>query len=72
VRPEFQGRGLGRAVLYPVFEAADRDRVPVYLETRSESNVAIYRRLGFEQVGHSDLGGLACWAFCRSPDPADR
>ena len=68
VRPEFQGRGLGRAVLCPVFEAADRDRVPVYLETRSEANVAIYRRLGFELVGSGDLGGLAYWELRREYD----
>jgi ribosomal protein S18 acetylase RimI-like enzyme len=61
VRPGAQRRGLGRAVLRPVFDAAERDGVPVYLETRAEANVAIYRRLGFELVGHGDLGGLFCW-----------
>ena len=65
VRPELQGHGLGRAALRPVFEAADRDGVPVYLETRSEANVAIYRRLGFELVGYSDFGSLACWELRR-------
>lgn len=68
VRPEAQGKGLSRAVLRPVFEAADRDRTPVYLETMPEANVAIYRRLGFDLVGRSDLpGGLANWELCREP-----
>jgi hypothetical protein len=45
---------------------ADRDRVPVYLETVPESNVAIYRRLGFELVGHRQLaGGLLNWEMRR-------
>lgn len=68
VRPEWQGRGLSRAVLQPIFEAADRDRVPVYLETIPESNVAIYRTLGFTLVGHSKLcGGLPNWELRRDP-----
>jgi ribosomal protein S18 acetylase RimI-like enzyme len=69
VRPGEQGRGLGRAVLRSVFDAAERDGVPVYLETRAEANVAIYRRLGFELVGHADLGGLPCWEFRRGGGP---
>jgi GNAT superfamily N-acetyltransferase len=68
VRPEAQGKGLSRAVLEPVFAAADRDRVPVYLETIPEANVAIYQKLGFEQVGYSDLaGGLPNWELRRDP-----
>ncbi|HVL14554.1 MAG TPA: hypothetical protein VM529_18420, partial [Gemmata sp.] len=68
VRPEMQGRGLSRAVFGPVFTAADRDRVPVYLETMTEPNVAIYTRLGFELVGKSQLtGGLPNWEMVRRP-----
>ena len=68
VRAEAQGKGLSCAVLGPIFAAADRDRVPVYLETVPESNVAIYRRLGFELVGHRQLaGGLMNWEMRREP-----
>jgi ribosomal protein S18 acetylase RimI-like enzyme len=68
VRPEGQGKGLSRAVLGPIFEAADRDRVPVYLETVPESNVEIYRRLGFESVGKSELpAGVPNWELRRDP-----
>ena len=68
VRPQAQGKGLSRAVLGPIFAAADRDRVPVYLETVPETNVAIYRRLGFELVGHRQLaGGLMNWEMLRTP-----
>jgi GNAT superfamily N-acetyltransferase len=66
VRPQMQGRGLSRAVFGPVFAAADRARVPVYLETMTEPNVAIYRRLGFDLVGKSELsGGLPNWEMVR-------
>jgi len=55
-------------VFGPVFTAADRDRVPVYLETMTEPNVAIYTRLGFELVGKSELtGGLPNWEMVRKP-----
>ena len=68
VRPESQGQGLSRAVLRPVFEAADRDRVPVYLETATEPNVAIYQKLGFALRGHRELtGGLPNWELVRDP-----
>lgn len=68
VRPESQGQGLSRAVLRPVFEAADRDRVPVYLETATEPNVAIYQKLGFALRGHRELsGGLPNWELVRAP-----
>jgi GNAT superfamily N-acetyltransferase len=68
VRPEMQGKGLSRVVLGPVFDAADRDCVPVYLETAAEANVAIYRRLGFELMGESELaGGVPNWEMRRDP-----
>lgn len=68
VRPEAQGKGLSRAVLRPVFEAADRDRVPVYLETATEPNVTIYRKFGFELRGFGELSGrLPNWELAREP-----
>ena len=68
VRPEAQGKGLSRAVLRPIFEAADRDRVPVYLETLPEANVPIYQKLGFTLLGKSELpGGLPNWEMAREP-----
>ena len=71
VRPEVQGKGLSRAVLRPIFDAADHDRVPVYLETATEPNVAIYQKLGFELRGHRELtGGLPNWELVRPPQEA--
>jgi GNAT superfamily N-acetyltransferase len=68
VRPEMQGKGLSRAVMRPIFEAADRDKVPVYLETMPETNVPLYRKLGFELLGRSELpGGLPNWEMARAP-----
>lgn len=70
VRPDFQGKGLSRAVMQPVFDRADRDGVPVYLETVPEANVAIYRKLGFALVGNRTLSrGLPNWEMVRRPQP---
>ena len=71
VHPDAQGKGLSRAVMRPVFDAADRARVPIYLETVPETNVAIYKKLGFELVGHRELtGGLPNWELVRRPTDA--
>jgi ribosomal protein S18 acetylase RimI-like enzyme len=67
--PARQGTGLGRAVTAPMLAAADRVRLPAYLETATETNVAIYRRLGFEVEREVDLpdGGPRCWLMRREP-----
>ena len=68
VRPDAQGKGFSRAVFAPVFEMADRDKLPIYLETMTEANVAIYGKLGFELVCRSELhGGLPNWELRRAP-----
>jgi GNAT superfamily N-acetyltransferase len=68
VRPDAQGKGSSRAVLRPVFEAADRDGLPIYLETVPELNVTVYKKLGFELRGNRQLsGGLANWEMVREP-----
>ena len=47
VRSAAQGRGLGTALLRPVLERCDRERLPAYLEVSSPDNARLYRRLGF-------------------------
>lgn len=54
VDPVAQGRGIGRALLARVHEAADEHGVPTYLETGTIDNVAYY-----STVGYATLGGLA-------------
>lgn len=47
VSPLTQGRGLGSAVTRAGLELIDERPAPVALETSSEANVRLYRRLGF-------------------------
>lgn len=69
VRPDRQGRGLGRAVIEPGLRAAEDDGQTAYLETSTETNVALYRKLGFEVTATVDLphNGPRTWAMRRRP-----
>jgi ribosomal protein S18 acetylase RimI-like enzyme len=68
VDPPAQGQGLGRALLAPALARCDRDGVGAYLETARESNVAFYRRDGFELRGeHALPGGPTVWTMWRGP-----
>ncbi|PHM35745.1 GNAT family N-acetyltransferase [Xenorhabdus innexi] len=48
VDPDFQGKGLSRAVIEPGLERAEREGFPVFLETSDEKNVRLYEHLGFK------------------------
>jgi GNAT superfamily N-acetyltransferase len=67
-RREWQGFGVGSAVMRPVLDVCDRDSMPAYLEATSESNIALYLRHGFEVVGEIKLPrGPSMWPMWRSP-----
>ncbi|MDX1580270.1 MAG: GNAT family N-acetyltransferase, partial [Alphaproteobacteria bacterium] len=51
VRTGFQGRGIGKALMKPVLEQADKEGMPCYLESSKESNIPVYRAVGFELSG---------------------
>ena len=71
VEPDRQGEGIGTALMKPVLDRCDRDRVPAYLETATGRNVLLYERLGFDVVEeltlpNTDVHG---WLMLR---PAER
>lgn len=47
VAPEWQGRGIGSALMAPVLERCDREGELAYLEATSERNKKLYERHGF-------------------------
>jgi ribosomal protein S18 acetylase RimI-like enzyme len=69
VAPEHQGRGVGGKLLQPVLAEADRNRLPCYLETESERNVAFYRKHGFEVISADPPPpqGVQLWLMLRQP-----
>jgi ribosomal protein S18 acetylase RimI-like enzyme len=51
VVPVAQGRGIGSALLGHALAAADRDRLPAYLESSNARNIPLYQRHGFALLG---------------------
>jgi ribosomal protein S18 acetylase RimI-like enzyme len=72
VLPGSQGRGLGRSLLEPVLERADRGQAPCYLETFNERDIGFYERSGFRVVREDAFPfGLPVWTLIREPGPVD-
>ncbi len=69
VHPDRQRQGIGSFLITPTLERADRDRLPVYLETTKEANLAYYRRFGFEVLQELTVpgGGPQVWTMLRPP-----
>jgi ribosomal protein S18 acetylase RimI-like enzyme len=68
VEPALQRRGLGRSLVRARATEADRDGVPVYLETFNPANLPYYRALGFEDREAIDDGRLPpFWTLVRPP-----
>ncbi len=64
--PEHQGKGFGGAAIRAGLAQADADHLPVYLETATEGNLALYRNLGFEVIAEwSVTRGLPFWGMLR-------
>jgi len=73
VAPGWQGRGYGAALLRPVLERCDADRVPAYLEASTPRNVTLYERQGFEAVEECRYAadGPPLWRMWREPKGSD-
>ena len=66
VHPDRQRQGVGGFLISPTLRRADREALPVYLETTKEANIAYYRRFGFEVVEELTVGGtLRVWTMIR-------
>ena len=50
VRPDRQGQGLGGLAIRAGLAEADAAGLPAVLETATESNVGLYRSMGFELI----------------------
>lgn len=67
-RPDWQGKGIGTALMRPVLDLCDRDAMPAYLEATSEHNLRLYLRHGFEVAGEIKLPNGPCmWPMWRRP-----
>jgi GNAT superfamily N-acetyltransferase len=67
VHPDMQGQGLGTALMQPILDLSDREGIPAYLETETESNVRFYTKKGFvvrQEINTSD-GASKVWTMWR-------
>ena len=70
VEPSRQRRRLGSALMRPILDRADTEKIACYLETENERNVAFYRRQGFEVIVNgeeADATGVRFWTFRHVP-----
>jgi ribosomal protein S18 acetylase RimI-like enzyme len=69
VQPEFQGQGIGSALMHPALALADRDHLSCFVETAQPRNQRLYERHGFRLVwDNSDAeSGLRLMSFVRPP-----
>lgn len=67
VRPDQQGRGLGGQAIRAGLAEADAAGLPTVLETATESNVGLYRSLGFEVISTWPVArkGPGFWTMTR-------
>jgi GNAT superfamily N-acetyltransferase len=72
VEPRWQGRGLGGALLAPMLERCDSERLPAFLEASTARNRALYERHGFAVMEEFRLGRSAPpqWRMWREPRDA--
>lgn len=64
-----RSRGTGSALMAPVLERCDAERIGAYLNAGSERSRALYARHGFEVTRRIDLprGGPPLWSMWRDP-----
>lgn len=72
VEPESQGRGIGTALMRPILDRCDRERLPAYLEATTPRNRACYERQGFEVTEEFRFpkDGPPAWRMWRNPGEA--
>jgi GNAT superfamily N-acetyltransferase len=67
-QPDWQGKGVGSAIIAPVLERCDRTGERVYLESSKEQNIPFYARHGFEVTAEVHIPkGPTVWAMWREP-----
>lgn len=55
VAREFQGKGYGKELINIGLQESIKNKVPCYLETQSNINVGIYKKMGFKEVKREAL-----------------
>jgi GNAT superfamily N-acetyltransferase len=71
ILPEFQGKGIGSALIRKQLTLIDAGGFPITLTAQEAKNVAIYRGYGFAVAAQEEIGnsGITSWAMARPGKP---
>ena len=74
VASENQGKGHGGKLIKELIAMSDEVKLPIYLETETESNVRLYERFGFTTLEQINLPVInqPMWAMIRETKDADK
>src|SRR6056297_280833 len=74
VASENQGKGQGGKLLNKLIAMTDEVKLPIYLETETESNVRLYERFGFKKLEQMNLPVInqPMWAMIREINDNDK
>ncbi len=72
VNPETQHQGIGTKLVLDGLSYCDSAKLPCYLDTATESNLAFYQKHGFKVVHSGQVPGCGprIWAMLRMPSNA--
>ena len=64
-----QGKGYGKKMLNALIQASEQAKIPIYLDTETESNAKWYERFGFKTVEQMTLPVIdqPMWGMIREP-----
>lgn len=66
IRPDKQRTGVARGLLEPMLSRAERESLPVFLETGAQGNIDFYARFGFEQIAEDTVpNGPVVWGLLK-------
>lgn len=70
VAPPYQGQGYSSRLVKPMLARAEREGLPVFLETQLKKNVTLYQHFGFKVVEEGNIPGSSVysWAMVREPN----
>jgi ribosomal protein S18 acetylase RimI-like enzyme len=71
VLPSEQGKGIASPLIRPFLQKADDEKVSVYTDTVTSSNVSFYAHYGFQCVEQCAVAntGITVWALLRPVQP---
>ena len=57
VQRKYRGKGYASKLMKPILNRADRENLPIYLETHDQTNIPLYKHFQFEIAEHKTIPG---------------